>query len=225
MPAPTVLLIHGAAITSSMWDQVIACLAAIAENGDDADARLDVHAIERPRLGDIRAEVEWLAPHARDAFIVGVSGGATLGLALAASDVHIAGALLHEPAVGSLAPGLLDPMVEAYKRDGLAGFGSTLYGPMWTTAMAPADSSSLESELAMFRAFEPAAPSFSQGRVTITVGSDSPARRHVSVGALSATFGYEAVTVPHARHFVSYESPDEFAKLIATYASAAFALA
>ncbi|CAN5299581.1 hypothetical protein BH09ACT10_BH09ACT10_13950 [soil metagenome] len=199
----TILLIHGAATTSSVWDRLLPYL------GDN-----HVTAVERPRTGDLAAEVEWLAPYAEGAWVVGVSGGATLGLALAASSVAMAGAVLHEPAVGSLLPELLAPMRAAFAAEGTDGFARALYGPTWTPAMAGGFGDDVTArELAMFGAFEPAAVRPGQGRVVVTVSADSPPIRHQSVAALN-TWGYETTTVANGGHFVQQDSPAAFADVI-----------
>lgn len=208
----TILFVHGAAVTSAIWDPVLAHLDGY-----------QLIAVNRPRTGDLARETAWLAEQAREAFVVGLGGGATLGLALASCDVPLAGALLHEPAAGTLAPDLLDQVAAAFAEGGIEAFGSTLYGPRWTARMATDDASSLACELAMFRSFEPAAPRAGQGPVTISVGERSPHIRHRSVGALVSTFGLLSVQVPGAAHFVSVEAPATFAALIAVSASAAFA--
>ncbi|MCW2748019.1 MAG: hypothetical protein JWP10_1161, partial [Nocardioidaceae bacterium] len=200
----TILLIHGAATTSSVWDRLLPYL-------DDHD----VTAVERPRTGDLVAEVEWLAPYAENAWVVGVSGGATLGLALAASSVVMAGAVLHEPAVGSLLPELLAPMRAAFAAEGTHGFARALYGPTWTPAMAGGFGDDVTArELAMFGAFEPAAVRPGQGRVVVTVSADSPPIRHQSVAALADTWGYETTTLPNGGHFVQQDAPAAFADAI-----------
>lgn len=202
MPPP-VLLIHGAAVTSGIWAPVIERLAG-----------LDVVAVDRPCTGSLEAEVAWLAPHAEGAFVVGVSGGATLGLALAATATRLAGALVHEPAVGALAPGLLDPIAAAYAADGLAGFGAALYGPRWSIDLAPPGPSRLDLELTMFRSFDPAAPRPGQGPVIASVGALSPPIRHASVAALRERFGIATAVLDGSGHFAPADAPDALAALI-----------
>lgn len=201
--APRVLLIHGAAVTSSMWAPIL-----------DLLPGLDVVAVDRPCTGDMAAETAWLAPLAERAFVVGVSGGATLGLRLASSDVALAGALLHEPAVGSLAPGLLDPIAAAYAARGVPGFGQALYGPRWSAGMAPPGPSRMDRELPMFRSYEPEAPRPGQGRVVVSVGEASPPIRHASVAALRVRFGLDTAVVAGSGHFAPWDAPDAFAALI-----------
>jgi hypothetical protein len=195
-----VVLVHGAATTAAVWGPVLALLA-------QADPDLEVSAPERPCTGDLARETAWLAERARDALVVGVGGGATLGLALLAGGVPLAGALLHEPAVGSLVPGLLAHVAAGYERDGVPGFGAALYGPLWTPDMAPADDDAVARDFAMFRAFEPAAPKAGPGPAVVTVGADSPPIRHRAAQALADAYGLAGPRVPRAAHFVHHENP------------------
>jgi len=171
-----VVLVHGAAIDPAVWAPTAAHLS----------HRLDlpVEVPRRPQSGDLETEVEFLTPLCEDAYVVGVSGGATLGLELAARGVPMAGALLHEPAAGSLAPGLLAHVAQGLASDGVPGFGRALYGPAWSPALTSADLATVRRELAMFGSFEPRALA-SAANVTLTVGERSPAARHDCVRALS----------------------------------------
>jgi pimeloyl-ACP methyl ester carboxylesterase len=205
---PPLVLIHGAATTSRVWRDVVTELDGF-----------DVHCPDRPCFGDLTAEVAALAADCDGALVAGVSGGATLGLALAAAGVPIAAAILHEPAVGSLLPGLLDPVRAAYRAGGTAAFAEALYGSAWTLAEAPADTGVVAADLAMFAAFEPAAPSPAAGPVVITVGECSPPVRHESVRRLADRFGLPVWTIRGARHAVHLEHPAEFAAAIRQLAS------
>jgi hypothetical protein len=115
------------ATTAAVWQAVSRSLAAL-------HPRVPVVAPQRAYSGDLAAEVDALAEVCADAVVVGVSGGATLGLALLAAGVLLAEAVLHEPAAGSLVPGLLAPMAAAYASGGMAAFGAALYGRAWTEA-------------------------------------------------------------------------------------------
>jgi pimeloyl-ACP methyl ester carboxylesterase len=198
----SVVLLHGAATTSGVWSAVRARL------GD-----LVVTAPERPATGDLAAECAAVAGWCEGAVVAGVSGGATLGLALAASGVPIAGAVLHEPAAGSLAPGLLDPFREAWRSGGTEAFARALYGPAWRADLAPPDPAAVGRDLAMFAAFEPARLPDPQ-RVLLTVGGRSSPQRQASVAALHRALGAPVHRVPGAGHAVHLEQPAAFAALI-----------
>lgn len=205
---PRVVLIHGAATTSAVWAPVLTLLS-------------DHHvlAVDRPATGNLDLELEWLAPFTHDSLVVGASGGATLGLALAASTISIAGAIAHEPAVGSLVPELLAPVVAAYSANGAAGLGSTLYGPLWRIDMI-AEESAVGRDLAMFRAFEPRVASPGQGRVVVTTGALSPAVRHEAARLLHVRLGYETTVIDGCSHFIARENPAALAALISAAAVA-----
>jgi pimeloyl-ACP methyl ester carboxylesterase len=198
-----VVLIHGAATTSRVWRYVVPLL-----------DRFEVLSPARPCSGDLATEISALAPVCRGAVVAGVSGGATLGLALAAAGVPFAAALLHEPAVGSLLPGLLDPFRAAYDGGGVDGFGKALYGESWTSGEAPADPGAVARDLAMFRAFEAAAPAAGAGPVVVTVGQCSPPVRHESVRRLGARFGLATEVLPGAGHAAHLEQPAVFAAAV-----------
>jgi pimeloyl-ACP methyl ester carboxylesterase len=198
---PRVVLIHGAATTSSVWRLVVPLLDGF-----------DVRCPDRAATGDLETELDRLAPLCENALVAGVSGGATLGLALAARPgARITAALLHEPAVGSLLPGLLAPMAQAYADGGPDAFGQTLSGPAWTQADAPADRAAVGRDLAMFRAFEPSAPAPDAGPVILTTGALSPPVRHESVRRLATAFALPVVTLPGTAHAVHLENPAAFA--------------
>ncbi|CAB4697124.1 MAG: alpha/beta fold hydrolase [Actinobacteria bacterium] len=201
--AARVVLVHGAATTPRVWDRVVPLLDGY-----------DVVVPERPRTGSLAAETAWLASVAASAWVVAISGGATLGLALAASGTPLAGAVLHEPAVGSLLPGLLAPIASAYAASGTAGLGSALYGPSWTPAMAGGvDEATTAAELAMFRSFEPSGATPAAGRVLVTWGADSPAVRREAAEAL-VPLGYPVRALPGAAHFAAYDAPTALAAAV-----------
>jgi pimeloyl-ACP methyl ester carboxylesterase len=198
-----IVLVHGAATTSRVWRLVVPLLDGF-----------DVTCPDRASTGDLDAELAALAPLCKGAVVVGVSGGATLGLALAASGASLAGAVLHEPAVGSLLPGLLDPMVAAYSDGGTPAFAATLYGPAWTPAEGPADPGAVGRDLAMFRAFEPAGPAEGEGPILLTVGALSPQIRHESVGRLAAAFALPTAVIAGTAHAAHLENPAALAAQI-----------
>ncbi|WP_039827275.1 alpha/beta fold hydrolase [Nocardia testacea] len=199
-----VVLIHGVATDSRVWAGTVAALGPAVE----------VHAPDRPQSGDMDTEIAALAPLCAGALVVGVSGGATLGLELAARGVEFAAALLHEPAAGSLAPGLLDEVARAFRRRGVAGFGGALYGPGWTPELTTASRETVAGELAMFRAFEPRPVGRSAGRITLTVGRNSSPARHRSVHDLGTTLGIEWRVLSGTGHAAHLEIPGQFAQWV-----------
>lgn len=201
------VLVHGAASTPRVWDRLVPYL-------DDCE----VLAPERPRTGDLDLELEWLSRLVGDAWIVGLSGGATLGLALAAQGGAFAGAVLHEPAVGSMVPGLLAPMRTAFAAGGTAAFARTLYGPSWSVDLCGAgrwlQDDVTARELAMFSSFEPAAPASGTGPAVISVGEHSPPLRHAAAAALRTRFACAVREVPGASHFAPHDNPAAFATVL-----------
>ncbi|MCW2497981.1 alpha/beta hydrolase [Jatrophihabitans sp.] len=202
MSSTRVCLIHGAATTSRIWSGVVAAL----------PAEWDVACPDRPASGSLEVEIAALTPLCQGAVVVGISGGATLVLALATAGVAMKLAVAHEPAVGSLLPGLLAPMAAAYQRGGVDDFATTLYGPLWQPSMAPADTEAVARDLAMFRAFEPGTPA--GVAPLITVGEFSPPIRREAADALAARFGMPVAVVPGVGHAAHVEAPTAFADFI-----------
>jgi pimeloyl-ACP methyl ester carboxylesterase len=189
-----------------VWDEVAGILR------DAPDAPEVIHP-DRPSTGDIATELAWLAPLAKNALVVGVGGGAALCLALAASEVPIAGALAHEPAVGRLVPELLAPLVTAYARGGARALGAVAYGDAWNSSML-GDTDAVGRDFAMFRTLLPAPARDGQGSVLVTVGALSPPARHRAADTLDSILGYSVATLPGTRHFVQRENPALFAEWI-----------
>jgi len=199
-----VALIHGAATTSRVWRRVVPWL----------PSDWQVVLPERPATGNLDLEIEHLAPLCSGAMVVGVSGGATLGLELVSRGVPIAAALLHEPAVGSFAPGLLNHVADGLAAGGVAGFGRALYGPFWTSEETEADQAVVEREFAMFGGFHPSPPGPAAARVVISTGADSPPARQQSVTRLCEEFGFPQAVVDGCRHAAHLEAPRRFAEMI-----------
>lgn len=206
MPPTRIVLIHGAATTAAVWQGVRRSLA-------DLFPQVPVVAPQRAYSGDMATEVDALAGICAQAVVVGVSGGATLGLALLAAGVPLAGAVLHEPAVGGLVPGLLAPVAAAYASGGVTAFGVALYGPAWSAAMAPADPDAVRRDLAMFRAFEPSGlPALPDSALT-TVGGRSPAVRYEAARALQSHCGLPYQIIDDCGHAAHLERPRALASL------------
>ncbi|MHA6758716.1 alpha/beta fold hydrolase [Streptacidiphilus sp. PAMC 29251] len=210
MAATRVLLIHGAATTAAVWSAVRSLLPG-----------LEVLAPQRGYSGELRVELAALAEAAEGAVVVGVSGGATLGLALLAAGVPVAGAVLHEPAVGSLVPGLLAHVAAGYAADGVAGFGTALYGPSWDPSLAPAEEDAVRRDFAMFRAFEPTPLPASGVQLMTTVGALSPPARHTAARALRGLTGLPYRVLEGCGHAVHLEQPEALAAVVREVAAGA----
>lgn len=209
------VLVHGAASTGRVWRHVARALRSRADTSED-----EIIIPERPQSGDLDCEVAALATIADNALVVGVSGGATLGLELSARGVPIRGAVLHEPAAGSLVPGLLAGVGEALMTDGVPGFGVALYGNGWTPAETEVSAETVAREFAMFRTFEPRALQSDPARVLVTTGSASPPPRHRVAHALERTLHVRTALVVGAAHAVHLDAPEQFAAIIAEQAKA-----
>jgi pimeloyl-ACP methyl ester carboxylesterase len=193
---PRAVLIHGAATTPRIYERVPHYL-------PDWVVRIP----ERRCSGSLDEEVAALAPLCADAFVAGVSGGATLTLALLMAGTPLRGAVLHEPAAGSLAAGLLDAVATAWATGGVQAFGTTLYGPAWTIGDAPEDEAAVARDLAMFRGFEPAPLPAGHPPAVLTVGELSPPIRHRTAAALSAFLGLPVKIIPAVGHALHLEAP------------------
>lgn len=204
MTQARLVLVHGIATTSAIWSRLTPLLEGY-----------DVCAPDRPRSGTLETELAWLGPLARESWVVGMSGGATLGLALACTAVPLKGAVLHEPAVGSLAPGLLDHVAAAFAAGGTAALAAALYGPSWTPDMdSEPDDDVTSRELAMFRGFEPGSLSTVSGQVMITYGGSSPAARRHAAHRLGEALGCQVREIPCARHFAAHDAPSSLAHVL-----------
>lgn len=199
-----ILLVHGVGTGPRVWDDVRAVL-----------RRVEVSAPERPASGSLPHEVAFLEGPATGRIYGGVSGGATLGLALLAAGVAMARAVLHEPAPGSLVPGILAPVRRAFDERGVDGFGTALYGASWSRVVDRAAAVTVAGELAMFQAFEPEPPVGAVVPVVITVGARSSPERHLAAERVATLVGAEVVEIAGAGHAVHLERPAAFARLLA----------
>jgi pimeloyl-ACP methyl ester carboxylesterase len=201
-----IVLIHGVATSHRVWRELVPYLTSV--------PGLEVRCPERPASGDLDTEIDALREVCAGAVVVGVSGGATLGLELASRGTPILAGIFHEPAAGSLAPGLLAHVAEGLRSGGVEGFGRALYGPSWPVEEVPPELETVAREFAMFGRFEPAPLDPAAGPVLFTVGELSPAARLASVQALSTAFDRPWASVPGGTHAVHLECPGAFSTVI-----------
>ena len=182
--ARPVVLVHGAATTSRVWRDVV--------------PRLDgfeVRCPDRACSGDLATEVAALTADCRGALVAGVSGGATLGLALAAAGVPMAAAILPSRPLGHCCPACWirsAPPTPQEERPPLPKPSTAPRGrrgrPRPTRGRWPGT-------------WPCSRPSSQRRRprrwpVVITVGEFSPPVRHESVRRLAARFGLRCGLFP-----------------------------
>jgi pimeloyl-ACP methyl ester carboxylesterase len=178
-----------------------------------------VIAPDRPQSGDLDTEIDFLIPLCTNATVLGVSGGATLGLELATRGIPMRSVWLHEPAAGSLAPGLLTHVAEGLATGGVRGFGTALYGSRWDPSLTTATEASIRGEFAMFGRFEPSRLKIDTATVTLSVGANSPASRFDSVRSLSRFLDVGWMTldgVAHAAHLEGGLTTDYLTEILRT---------
>ena len=160
----------------------------------------------------------------------GVSGGATIALAAAiARPERVAGLVLHEPALGTLAGVLQSRLREAAAAvaasvdpgEGALGLARALGGEGWAGVDAPtrrairAAGPAVRAEIAMFPAFAPTARELSRLRaipVVSSVGARSGPERREAGGVLVRLAGAVPARPPSG-HLVQIEAPAAFAEL------------
>jgi len=169
---------------------------------------------------------------------VGVSGGATLGVIAAARRPGvIAGALLHEPLIGSSAAALHDGVQAAAARlrigqrepatveSSAAGFVAGLVGAESWAALGSAGRASVVAraglvgtEVPYFARFEAPSVDDDDVPVVITVGAKSPVPRHEAAERAAELLRGTVVVIPGVGHLPQVEAPDAFAELIRSIA-------
>lgn len=230
---PVVVLVHGVGVGP----------ASFARLADRLEDRHRVVAVERPvgpggaaldvvdqadRLAEVLADLG-----VGDGLLVGVSGGATVGLALAIRHPGVAGALvLHEPLLGGHAVGLHAQFNEAAARaatgiEGAMDVVRTVMGEATWDALGPdgqeasrAQAARWQAEIPMFAAFEPTAGELSSLRdqpVLVTVGARSTVERRLAAAVLQNLAGVDVVEVPGAANAAHLDAPDAFAAVLAAW--------
>ncbi len=190
----------------------------------------------RPAADDLGAQADQLADfcideaEGRPVYLVGVSGGATLGLAVALRHpLVLEGVVTHEPLIGPLQPTLhtrvaraaID-LADAPSADAAEHFLRTLYGSESFEAQGERAASwarehwrTICTEVAAFAAFAPDEGALAElrPRHLTTVGSRSGPERH-DVARVLAGAGADARVVDGTGHHVLVDAPVSFALLI-----------
>ncbi len=161
------------------------------------------------------------------AVVAGCSGGATVALAAALMVPHRAiAALVHEPAVGSLAPELSDLIAATVAVGGGRALVRALAGPQtWArlttdqTAQLDARAELVEADARAYVAWDPdlrdiaaAAP------VTTTVGERSTLLPHAAARRLHERTGAQVLVLPGCGHLAQLDAPVAWAAIIAAVA-------
>lgn len=165
--------------------------------------------------------------------LVGVSGGATLALALAIRHPEVADRLVvHEPLLGHHAPVLHQRFAAAASR-AAAGDEATLavveavMGPATWAALDPVTRAAARADVARWRAEIPQFASFDPTQEELralvdrpllcTVGAESGPERHAAAAVLARLSGAEVVVVPGSGNAVQLDAPHAFAQLVRTW--------
>lgn len=156
------------------------------------------------------------------AVVAGCSGGATVALAAALLvPERVITAVAHEPAVGSLAPGLLDVVGGALERGGGLELLRTLAGPMTWARLADDEIAALDARSALVeadaRAFmtwePPLALAPDAARILCSVGDRSDALRRGVARRLERLANASVAVVPRCGHLAQLDAPRAFAAI------------
>jgi len=242
---PPVVMVHGVGIGAWSFAVVASALA--------TDHRVLVpHRRGYGPRGDDQAEAATVADHVDDlvrlldarglpaATFVGVSGGATLVLALAiAAPAVVQAAVIHEPLVGPLAPRLHAVVGSSSARllsckpgpDGVVDFMAGLVGeehmavlPAPTVDALRARWPVIRAEVAAFVTFAPSSADLARVidvDLVTTVGSRSPRHRQEAAAVVSHQTGARVEIVEGARHLPQLEAPNAFEAVVRQVAAIA----
>ncbi|MEA2703406.1 MAG: hypothetical protein QOD63_1351, partial [Actinomycetota bacterium] len=240
---PAVVLVHGVGIGARAFDRVRDSLAddhrvlVVRRRGYRSGEPVPSTASVDEQVADLVAVVD--ARVISSATFVGVSGGATLVLAVAlARPDLVRAAVVHEPAIGPLAPDLHAELQAASTRlastsglEGVLGFVNRLVGDSAWARLPVAVAEELESrweavraEVPEFIAFAPsveALAGLADIALVATVGSRSPACRQVAAKVLESHTGATVQVLEGVRHLPHLEAPRRFAAAIRAAAAEA----
>lgn len=232
---PAVVLLHGVGVGPESF-------APLAELLEDTHR---VIILDRPGgeggVGPLDQQADKIASaidaiDATGALLVGVSGGATLGLLLAGRHPQVVtAAVLHEPLVGSLAPALharfaRSAALAATSDDAAMEVVRAVMGAATWEALDPAAQAASiaqaprwRAEIARFAAFDPGARTLAALAGTpllVTVGGRSDPDRTEAADVVRRLAGASVAVVPDAGNAVQLDAPEAFARTIATWQTA-----
>ena len=227
-----VVLVHGVGLDGTLFGPVAERLVAtgtgatvVARRGyDDRYATADLG-----RHVDDLATAVAEAPGTGPVVVAGVSGGATLALALAVGGTpRLAAAIAHEPLVGPLAPTQhdvishsIDTLLHDDGPDAVEAFLERLVTPPTWAALDPdvraaavARAATVRTEAAGFATFAVGGADLAAAAVPITwtVGAGSPPWRH-DAATIGAAHGVQVVPVDCV-HTPQVEDPDGFVAVV-----------
>jgi pimeloyl-ACP methyl ester carboxylesterase len=220
------VLVHGVGIGPWSFDALAA----------DLEADHEVVVVHRAGYGTNAAgpaasfdeQVEDLLGRAGGpAAFVGVSGGATLVLALAlAHPEAVTAAVVHEPLVGPLAPELHAQVGLAAERlatSGVTNFMRALVGPAAWAALTPEQVADValrdavvRAEVPHFLAFAPTSAQLAGlgARLVSSVGGESSRIRHAAAAAVGFHTGTSPLVLPGVGHLAQIEDPAALASAL-----------
>lgn len=162
--------------------------------------------------------------------VAGVSGGATLALALAMEpSAPVTAVIAHEPLLGRHAGALWEAVADAHRRlaagelteaawfEGLVGARSWAGLDASVRAGALARHPDLAAEVAPFATWDPSAESLAglRGRPVLTsVGAVSGPAREAAAEAVRERTGARVAVLDGAGHLVQFDAPGAFAALV-----------
>lgn len=157
------------------------------------------------------------------AVVAGASGGATIALAAALmAPERVLGAVAHEPAVGTLAPELLELIVDTLAAGGGMALVRALAGPRTWARLTGAELAGLRARAALFEAdsraylaWEPMLDDVPAGApITTTVGELSNPLRHAVARRLRQHADARVVVISGCGHLAQLDAPDAFAAVV-----------
>ena len=233
---PPVVLVHGVGIGPRAFDAVRDSMAddhrvlVVRRRGYRWSQPVPASASVGEQVDDLVAAVA--ARGVPSATFVGVSGGATLVLALTLAHPDLVrAAVVHEPAIGPLAPDLQAELQSAAARlaatdgpEGVLGFVNRLVGDSAWARLPQAVTDDLENrwevvraEVPAFIAFAPSAEALAgleDVALVATVGSRSPHYRRVAARVLESSARARVNVLDGVRHLPHLEAPERFAAVV-----------